>query len=389
MKINVIGGGIFGVTAALELQNRGHRVTVFEKGTLPEPKASSTDISKMIRADYGADELYTNMMVEAFEGWHRWNRLFDAPRYHEAGFLLLSRQPLADDSFEAESIRALSRKGFPLLRLTKKILKEKFPQWTAEHYPDGYFNPKAGWAESGAVVAELAALGKRRGVNFLENEGLKEFIFQKEKISGWVSTSGKKYKPDLIVLAAGTWSQHLLPDLHNLVKTIGQPVFHLLPENPEQFSANHFPGWAADISKTGWYGFPAQPNGIVKIANHGVGFEKLPDADAEIPAHYFEALRIFLKTSLPALAPAPVVHTRVCMYADTFDGNFLIDRHPIFENLLLATGGSGHGFKFAPVLGNLIADVAEGKTNIFAPRFGWRKPGEITFEAARCADPVF
>ncbi|HMR43797.1 MAG TPA: FAD-dependent oxidoreductase, partial [Saprospiraceae bacterium] len=273
MKINVIGGGIFGVTAALELQNRGHQVAVFEKGTLPEPKASSTDISKMIRADYGADELYTNMMVEAFEGWHRWNRIFSRPRYHEVGFLLLTREPPLSGTFEAESIRMLSQKGFPLVHLDEKILSGRFPLWNREIYRGGYFNPKAGWAESSAIVSELVTLGKKEGVQFIENEGLESFIFKNEEVAGFQSNTGNKHLADLTILTAGTWSQHLLPDLKTLIKTIGQPVFHLLPENSRLFSAETFPGWAADISKTGWYGFPAQPNGIVKIANHGVGFE--------------------------------------------------------------------------------------------------------------------
>src|SRR5690606_9270508 len=243
MKINIIGGGIFGVTAALELQNRGHRVTVFEKGTLPEPKASSTDISKMIRADYGADELYTDMMVEAFEGWRRWNSIFSRPRYHEVGFLLLTHEPPLSGTFEAESILMLSQKGFPLLHLDEKILSDRFPLWNREIYRSGYFNPKAGWAESGAVVSELVTLGKKEGVQFIENEGLESFVFKNEKVAGFRSNTGKKHFSDLTMLAAGTWSQHLLPDLKTFIKTIGQAVFHLLPENPEQFSANHFPGW--------------------------------------------------------------------------------------------------------------------------------------------------
>ena len=137
------------------------------------------------------------------------------------------------------------------------------------------------------------------------------------------------------------------------------------------------------MSKTGWYGFPAQPDGVVKIGNHGIGIEKDPNAAIEIPEKYFVALRQFLSESLPALQDAPITKTRICMYCDSWDGDFYIDHHPNKSGLLVATGGSGHGFKFAPMLGNIIADVLERKSNPYAHRFRWRTAGQPKFEAAR------
>ena len=119
-------------------------------------------------------------------------------------------------------------------------------------------------------------------------------------------------------------------------------------------------------------GFPATRDGIVKIANHGAGTPLHPDAPRHTTAEHEASLRGFLRDSFPALADAPIVGRRLCVYGDTRDGHFWIARHPARANLTVAAGGSGHGFKFAPVLGELIADAALGRANRFAQRFRWR-----------------
>ena len=114
-----------------------------------------------------------------------------------------------------------------------------------------------------------------------------------------------------------------------------------------------------------------------------------PDAERRIPADHIERCRTFLRDTFPDLAGAAVVGRRVCLYCDSFDGHFLIDRDPDRPGLVVAAGGSGHGFKFAPVLGGLIADVVEGAEHPWAERFAWREPEARTFEQARFApDPA-
>ncbi len=397
MKILIAGAGIFGIAAALELRRRGHEVSVFDPGTLPHPLASSTDISKMIRADYGSDEFYADLMLESFEGWDEWNRSFSQPRYHEVGFLLLTKNPIQPGSFEAESMKTLAARGFPITRLSQAEIARRYPAFNSQVYQDGYFNARAGWAESGNVVAELASIAHREGVEIFENEGFARLLEEKGKVVGIVTTAGFERRADVTVVAAGAWTPLLLPELSDRMKPIGQPVFHLLPTSVAklqfgeaasaklEFGGTDTPasGWAADISKTGWYGFPAQPDGVVKIANHGAGMDLPPGVDAEIPEKYFVALREFLRESLPGLADAPIVKTRICWYCDCFDGDFFIDKHLEKPGLFVAAGGSGHGFKFAPALGKIIADGLEGKENKFAHRFRWRQAGGRRFEEAR------
>ena len=204
-----------------------------------------------------------------------------------------------------------------------------------------------------------------------------------DRVKGIVFESGEKLPADAVVMAVGAWTPYVLPFTHDFFRASGQPVFHLKPAQPELFAAERFPIFGADISATGFYGFPLNRNGVVKIANHGLGREMSPDSPERVVTKEEEnRMRRFLADSFPSLADAPVVFTRVCFYCDTKDGDFWIAPDPDRTGLTIAAGDCGHGFKFAPVLGGIIADAVEGKVN---PKFRWRpevKPG-VAKEAAR------
>src|SRR5262249_18950774 len=148
----------------LELHRRGHAVELFDPGPLPHPLAASTDVTKMIRMDYGADEFYTELMEEAFSGWDAWNAEGSEQLYHQTGFLLLAGAPLRAGSFEGDSLEVLRARGHTVERLDRAALERRFPAWAAERYPDGYFNPRAGWAESGRVVETLVSRARSLGI---------------------------------------------------------------------------------------------------------------------------------------------------------------------------------------------------------------------------------
>jgi glycine/D-amino acid oxidase-like deaminating enzyme len=171
-------------------------------------------------------------------------------------------------------------------------------------------------------------------------------------------------------MTVGAWTPYLLPFTKKFFRATGQPVFHLKPSEPELFAPERFPVFGADITTTGYYGFPINRDGVVKIANHGAGREMSPDSPERVVTAADEKnLREFLASTFPSLADAPIVYSRVCMYCDTHDGHFWIARDPEREGLVVAAGDSGHGFKFAPVLGEIIADAVEGKHR---NKFRWR-----------------
>jgi glycine/D-amino acid oxidase-like deaminating enzyme len=168
-----------------------------------------------------------------------------------------------------------------------------------------------------------------------------------------------------------------------MLRAVGQPVFHLRPADPSLFEAARFPVFGADISRTGYYGFPVQ-RGVVKIANHGAGITiAAGDARPDVSDAQEAALRAMLRDTFPALAGAPIVARRICVYCDTADGNFWIARDPARPNVVVATGGSGHAFKFAPLLGDVIAAIALDEPHPLAHKFRWRADVTPTGEAAR------
>jgi glycine/D-amino acid oxidase-like deaminating enzyme len=382
-SIIVVGAGIFGVTGAIELQRRGYAVALFDPGPLPHLKAASTDISKMIRMDYGADEFYLALMEIAFEGWDAWNQKWPEPLYHQTGFVIMAGREMHAGSFEYDSFVRLQKRGHPVERLDSVSLKTRFPAWVAEKYPDGYYNPRAGWAASGKVVAQLLREAQTLGVQVCAGMTMAELWAEGSKVAGIVTTDGTKHRADKVLVAAGAWTPTLLPWLSDVMWATGQPVLHFRAANPADYQPPRFVPWAADVAHTGWYGFSAQADGTLKVTNHGPGEPIHPDA-SRTTAHDNEArFRDFLRGTFPGLAIAPLINSRLCLYCDTWDGNLWIDHDPERPGLVVAAGDSGHGFKFAPVLGSIIADVIERRANPYAARFAWRPRGRLSSEAAR------
>jgi glycine/D-amino acid oxidase-like deaminating enzyme len=387
--IIVAGAGIFGMSSALALRAHGHQVTVLDPGPIPHPLAASTDISKAVRMDYGPDEDYMVLGEQALAGWRHWNADWGEDLYHEVGVMFVSRAPLQPGGFEYESYRLLQAHGHRVERLDSAAIADRFPAWTADPYVDGYFNPAGGYAEAGRVVAALAERAARQGIDLHPGQAARDILIDKGRVTGVRTATGDTFQAGTVVVAAGVWTPLLVPNLAPAMKASGQPVFHLKPADPAPFEANRFPVFGADISQTGWYGFPLHPRErVVKIANHGPGLTLHPDEERVVTQADAAGLRDFLRGTFPALADAEIVYTRLCLYIDTFDEHFWIDRHPETAGLVVASGGSGHGFKFAPVLGDLVADVVEGKPHPYVAKFGWRQTSGVFRgdEAARFHD---
>ncbi len=381
--ILIVGGGEFGLTAALALRLRGWRVTVLEAATVPRPTAASTDISKVVRVDYGADALNTRLGELALEGWQRWNHDWEQTLYHADGFLVLTRHPLKEGTFEGDSYRYLTTRGHELEQLDAAAISARYPAWADAGFQAGYLNPLGGWAASGLTMAILAAKAKAAGVVIREQTTFDCFLEKDSRVVGVEDSHGVKHRADLVMISAGAWTPTLLPHLGKVMHAIAQPVFHFKVDDAAAFQSPRFPVWAADIARTGWYGFPALNDGTLKIANHGPGRRIHPDAPRDVTPEELAHVRAFMRESLPQIADAPLISNRLCLYCDTFDSHFWIDRDTQRPGLIVAAGDSGHAFKFAPVMGDLIADVVEEKENPLAQSFRTREPIAKTAEGAR------
>lgn len=369
----IIGAGIFGVTTALELRGRGYDVTLIDPGPLPYPLAASTDVSKVVRMEYGKDRQYMRMVMQAIEGFQQWNEEFGEDLYHETGVLMVSKEPMSAGGYVDDSFRMLLQEGQWPEKLSADEITRRFPAWNLSEYAEGFYHARGGYAESERVVSKLVAQAKRDNVAVYAGQTADELLLHGSRVRGVRTQEGQTFLAEHTVVAAGAWTPWLLPELQQVMQATGHPIFHLRPSDSALFTPPNFVVFTADTARTGWYGFPLLRGGIVKVGNHGVGLPLHPEHDER--AVYEEdcaQLRGFLASTFPALLEAEIVYTRRCLYNDTLDEHFWIDRHPGKEGLSVATGGSGHGFKFAPVLGGLIADVVENKTNDWAQKFRWR-----------------
>ncbi|TVP42624.1 MAG: FAD-dependent oxidoreductase [Gemmatimonadales bacterium] len=387
----VVGAGIYGLTTALELVRRGSRTEVVDPGPIPHPLAASTDISKVIRMEYGSDAEYMAMAEAAITGWQQWNEALGETVFHRTGVAMLTRQSMAPGGFEFESFHLLRLRNHAPERLSADEISRRFPAWKPGAFVDGFFHAEGGFAESGRVIELLFEMARREGVTFHLGEAAASLLGDGKGAAGRVrgvrTDRGTLHRAGQTVVSAGSWTPGLVPELGPAMKASGHPVFHLEPADPTRFGAHQFPTFTADVSRSGWYGFPLHPRaGVVKIANHGAGRILDPVRDARVVTEDdARGLRAFLAETFPDLEGARIAYTRRCLYCDTVDEHFWIDRHPEREGLIVAAGGSGHGFKFAPILGTLVADAVEGRPNPRLSRFRWREfdEGIVGQEAAR------
>ncbi|MDB6006535.1 MAG: hypothetical protein JWR15_3522, partial [Prosthecobacter sp.] len=212
----ILGGGCFGLTAALELRARGWRVTLIDQGRLPHPDAASTDINKVVRMDYDADEQHTAMGELSLDRWREWNAKWGEELYHETGFLVMSREPLQTGGFEHSSHQFLTARGHALRRTSGEMLGELHPGWNHTVYRDGYFNPVGGWVESGRVIARLAAEAREAGVEIVENVSHPRPRFDGMCCTG-IDAEGQSWSADAVLVAAGAWTPTLLPHLQDVM----------------------------------------------------------------------------------------------------------------------------------------------------------------------------
>jgi glycine/D-amino acid oxidase-like deaminating enzyme len=262
--------------------------------------------------------------------------------------------------FEYESYRVLQGRGHPLVRMDSGELARRHPRWNAAAFADGYYNPMGGWVQSGKVVDWLVRQAQDAGACLQEGARVQQLLRSADRVRGVLTDKGQRFEAQ-----------------------VGQPVLHFRVPDVPRFRPPEFPPWAADISTAGWYGFPALEDGTMKVANHGRGWRIDPGEAGEVPAEVVGRFRVFLAEALPELAGLPLMGGRLCFYCDTWDGDFFIDRVPGVDGLVVASGGSGHAFKFAPLLGELIADAVQGRGNPAGARFAWRTRGVLRREEAR------
>lgn len=362
--VAVIGAGVFGAWTALHLRRAGRRVALVDAYGPGNARASSGGESRLIRMGYGPDELYTRWSVRSLTLWEEFFALTSRPLLHRTGILWIANE---DDAYTKASRETLARLGVAHESLNRTELEKRYPQIALGGASWGLFEPRSGVLMARRAVAAVAEAAGAEGVDYFNESAIAPTA--KGKVSSVKTFSGREIHAGEFVFACGPWLGKVFPDLlGNRIFTSRQEVFFFgVPAGDSRFTPPAMPGWLSlgDLV----YGMPDLESRGFKIAidRHGPAFD--PDTGTRVPtAEGIAAVRAYLAKRFPALAEAPLVEARVCQYENTSNGDFLVDRHPEHENLWLVGGGSGHGFKHGPAMGEHVAGRLLG-TVAAEPRF--------------------
>ena len=369
MNIGVIGAGVFGLASAIELRARGHSVTIFDQGTVPYEAASSTDVSKAIRRTWyaGDNETYVELVERAAEQWRKWEERSGTTFYHQVGGANIVRSIEPGSPMHA-SVDYLRSRGADVSVLTAPEARKRFPQFRLADHELCVNDPWTGYIESARAVSFMCRLAREEGVTVREESP----VVGVEERAGSVDIAlgdGQRAGFDRVVVAVGVWIGRLLPEIGRHVRVTHQEILLIEPPDPRQFVAGAMPVWSIDPDREGWYGFPVLRGGYAKVAIDPPGDTVDPDLDRSGTPAFEERALAFLERRIPDLARGRIVGGRSCLYAATPDDHFIVDWTPGSSRVLVAGGGSGHGFKFGGGIGPVIADAVEDTHNPLGDRF--------------------
>lgn len=377
-SVVVVGAGVFGAWSALRLARAGWQVTIVDAYGPANGRASSSDHSRVIRAGYGADDIYTRWATESLADWHWLARRAAEPLVVECGALFLGE---AGSTHFADTVRTLAEAGAAHERLSAAAVASRYPQLGVIGLGDALFETRGGVLRARRAVAAAVAVAQGYGATYVQ----RRVAPPDESASAPVVrlSDGAALAADHYVFACGPWLPALFPQAvgARVRPTRQEVLFFGVPAGDTRFGIERLPAWI-DFA-AGLYGIPdLDAHGFkVGIDRHGAPLD--PDtADRIVGDDAVQVVRAFLARRFPALMHAPLVDGHVCQYENTSSGDFIIDRHPHWTNAWIVGGGSGHGFKHGPAVGKHVADLLSGRAPI-EPRFA------LATKAASAARAVY
>jgi glycine/D-amino acid oxidase-like deaminating enzyme len=352
MTVVVLGAGVFGAWCALRLADAGHKVRLFDAYGPASGRASSADHSRVIRAGYGPDAIYSEWAAASLEEWRRLERDANERLLTLTGALFLGPPGHAyiDDTFHT-----LTHLAHPVERLAPADLARRFPQISLEGLGPAVLEHGAGALRARvAVQACVRVAVEKYGVEF---QVARVMPLDEQRSSALVRLlDGTAIDADAFVVAGGPWLPQLLPvAIGGRIRVTRQEVLYFgVPQADTRFAAANLPVWI-DFA-AGLYGIPDLDCAGFKVGidRHGDAID--PDsADRLVDPAIVASTRTWLQARFPAIGPAPLVDARVCQYENSSTGDFIIDQHPQWSNVWIVGGGSGHGFKHGPAVGRHLA----------------------------------
>ncbi len=361
----VIGAGVFGSWTAYCLQKSGARVLLIDAYGPANARASSGGESRIIRAGYGADEIYTRWSLRALPLWRELFARAGRPElFQPTGVLWIAH---GQEPYALASMAVMKDAGAKFEKIAPDQLRRRFPQISFEDAAWGILEPDSGVLMARRAVQAVLEQAQKFGLTYACE--MVAAPLGRGHLSTLSTASGETIWANNFVFACGPWLPKVFSDLlGNRIFPSRQEVFFFgVPPGNTQFAIPAMPTWID--SKYEFYGMPDLESRGFKVANDRHGEKVDPDTQSRIASsEALAAAKKYVARRFPQLQEAPAVETRVCQYENTSNGDFLIDRHPDFDNVWLVGGGSGHGFKHGPSVGEYVAALVLHRGASGAPK---------------------
>ncbi len=357
----VLGAGGVGSAALWTLARRGVRAMGIDRFNPPHDRGSSHGQTRVIRQAYFEHPNYVPLLKESYRLWNELEQQSGQTLFQQVG--LLEMGP-ADGVVVPGVMRAAEQHQLPVEPLGAQEIQQRWPGLRVPPELVGVFEPTAGYLLVEDCVAAHLAAAEAAGADVLRDT---EVVDWRADVGGvCVRTAKGEYSAGKLIVTAGAWASRLLSGLQLALEVRRKSLFWLAVDSAQYDAAGGFPVFLCELPEGVFYGFPRMDGRTMKIAEHSGGATVDDPARVErtIDPDEFQRVQRFVAGFLPEVA-ARVVDHLVCLYTMSPDEHFVVDLHPAYQNVVYAAGLSGHGFKFAPVLGQALADLAlDGATKL-------------------------
>lgn len=355
-KIIVVGAGAFGGWTALSLLRKKFNVTLIDSRGPGNPKSSSGDETRVIRSTYGNNEIYFNLNVRALTHWKEFEKHCGQKLFFNKGVLWLCHEetnPLVD-----ESLPFADKHQMKYEYLSPRDILERYPSLSVDKIHHAYLDAYGGYLKAGESCQLVVNTFIKEGGQYISTVATPGIINQK-KLSSICLNDNTQLTADLFVFACGAWLGELFPDiLKNVIVPSKQEVYYFGVPDGSVDLYKRLPVWVDVDGQDFYYGIPSNDGRVFKIGvdKRGETFDP-ENSDRSMNKDVLNKARNFISYRFPDLHNATLLQNRVCAYENSPDGNFIIDHHPKAENVIILGGGSGHGFKHGPAIGELVSEA--------------------------------
>ncbi|PKR77906.1 N-methyl-L-tryptophan oxidase [Halalkalibacillus sediminis] len=350
----IIGAGSMGMSASYYLAKRGARVLMIDRYDPPHSEGAHHGDTRLIRHAYGEGSSYVPMALRAQELWEELNEISDKNIFHKTGVLNVGTE---NSSFLKNVAQSAESYNLRLEKLTHSQVNDRWPGFALHENLMGYFEPDSGVLMSENIIESYKKLAMEYEIDYLPNTEVQSICSDEEGIR--ITFNDMEVNASKLIISAGKGTNKVLSLLNEqLPLTTVRKTFSWFETNEAIYQSSEFPGWAYDNGNQTYYGFPSIEGKGLKIGRHDKG-EVVEDADNLEEFGTFESDQDDVETIQSHLLSQSheLTEGKVCTYTNTPDGDFIIDHLPGRENIIVACGFSGHGFKFSSVIGEILSEI--------------------------------